>query len=316
MNHLITLQDWSADDIRGILDRGADIKLDPKQYAHAADQKVLFMVFEKPSLRTRVSFQTGIARMGGTAINYDISTSPLGAGKESLEDTVRVVSRYADLIVARLFKHEHIELMAKHALVPVVNALTDFSHPCQVLADLLTIREKKGELKGIRFCFLGDGNNNVTHSLMYGCSIMGVDIAIGCPAGTTYEPHPSVLAECQAFAAEGGSRITISDDAMEAVEGADVVYTDSWMSYHISEEEHDKRVGVFTPYQVNDAIMAHADKDAIFMNCLPAQRGYEQTASVIDGSQSVVFDQAENRMHAQNAVLLKLLGHGGPDTHR
>ena len=316
MNHLITLQDWRAADIKGILDRGAEIKAHPQQYAHAADQKVLFMVFEKPSLRTRVSFQTGIARMGGTAINYDISTSPLGAGKESLEDTVRVVSRYADLIVARLFKHEHIELMAEHARVPVVNALPDFSHPCQVLADLLTIREKKGQLKGIRFCFLGDGNNNVTHSLMYGCTIMGVDIAIGCPAGTRYEPHPSVLAKCQAFAADSGSRITISDDAMEAVEDADVVYTDSWMSYHISEEEHDKRVGVFTPYQVNDAIMAHADKDAIFMNCLPAQRGYEQTASVIDGSQSVVFDQAENRMHAQNAVLLKLLGHGGPDTHR
>ncbi|MFT5123353.1 MAG: ornithine carbamoyltransferase [Kiritimatiellia bacterium] len=316
MNHLITLQDWSASHIENILELGADIKAQPKQYAHAADQKVLFMVFEKPSLRTRVSFQTGTARMGGTTINYDTSTSPLGAGKESLEDTIRVVSRYADLIVARLFKHEHIELMAKHSTVPVVNALTDFSHPCQILADLLTIREKKGRLKGVHFCFLGDGNNNVTHSLLYGCSIMGVDISVGCPAGGTYEPNPTVLAECEAFAAVSGSTITVTHDAMAAAEGADVVYTDSWMSYHIPDAERDKRVAVFTPYQVNDAIMAQADKDAIFMNCLPAQRGFEQTASVIDGPQSVVFDQAENRMYAQNAVVLKLLGYAGPDTHR
>jgi ornithine carbamoyltransferase len=311
MNHLLTLQDWDANKIRAVLDLAADLKRDPGAYTNAAHRKVLFMIFEKPSLRTRVSFETGIARLGGDAINYDTSTSPLGAGKESLEDTVKVVSRYSDLIVARLFEHKHLEVMAANASVPVINGLTNFSHPCQILADLLTIREKCGTLKGVKLCYLGDSNNNVTHSLLYGCTLMGMDVSVGCPAGPAYEPMPEVLSKCAKFAAVSGSKVSVNSDPMAAAEGADVVYTDSWMSYHIPKEDMDKRVAILGPYQVTREIMAHAGAKAHFMNCLPAQRGYEQTAEVIDGPQSVVFDQAENRLHAQNAVMLTLLGHGG-----
>ena len=311
MNHLLTLQEWDADRIGNVLDLAEDLKRNPDAYVNAAHRKVLFMVFEKPSLRTRVSFETGIARLGGDAINYDTSTSPLGAGKESLEDTVKVVSRYADLIVARLFEHQDLETMAENATVPVINGLTNFSHPCQILADLMTIREKKGSLKGRKLCFLGDGNNNVTHSLLYGCSMMGMHVSVGCPAGSTFEPQADVLAQCEKFAADTGVRIAVTQDPMEAARGADVIYTDSWMSYHIPKEELDKRVELLGRFQVTEEIMNEADPESIFMNCLPAQRGYEQTAEVIDGPQSVVFDQAENRLHAQNAVMLSLLGHGG-----
>jgi len=311
MNHLLTLQEWDADRIGNVLDLAEDLKRNPDAYVNAAHRKVLFMVFEKPSLRTRVSFETGIARLGGDAINYDTSTSPLGAGKESLEDTVKVVSRYADLIVARLFEHQDLETMAENATVPVINGLTNFSHPCQILADLMTIREKKGSLKGRKLCFLGDGNNNVTHSLLYGCSMMGMHVSVGCPAGSTFEPQADVLAQCEKFAADTGVRIVVTQDPMEAARGADVIYTDSWMSYHIPKEELEKRVELLGRFQVTEEIMNEAGPESIFMNCLPAQRGYEQTAEVIDGPQSVVFDQAENRLHAQNAVMLSLLGHGG-----
>jgi ornithine carbamoyltransferase len=245
--------------------------------------------------------------MGGHAINYDVSTSPLGAGKESLPDTIRVVSRYADLIVARLFRHADLMEMIAHAGVPVINGLTDYSHPCQILADLLTIREHKGGLAGKTLCFLGDGNNNVTHSLLVGCAMAGMHIRVGCPAGPGYEPLPAVVAKARAFASPAGTEVRVTHDAREAVDGADVVYTDSWMSYHIDPKELDARVADFMPYQVTANLMKLAHPKAIFMNCLPAARGYEQTAEVIDGPQSVVFDQAENRMHAQNAVMLRLL---------
>lgn len=307
MEHLASLTDWNEDIVLGVLERAAAFKADPRAFARAAEQKVLFMIFEKPSLRTRVSFETGMVRLGGHAINYDVNTSPLGAGKESLPDTIKVVSRYADLIVARLFKHADLEEMIVHSGVPVINGLTDFSHPCQILADLLTIREHRGGLKGQTLCFLGDGFNNVTHSLLHGCAMTGMNIRVGCPAGEAYEPLPSVLAEARRLAAVHGSEVVVTHDAREAAAGADVVYTDSWMSYHIDPKALDERVAQFMPYQVTEEIMGLTREDSIFMNCLPAARGYEQTAGVIDGPRSVVFDQAENRMHAQNAVMLRLL---------
>lgn len=308
MEHFSSLTDWTPDTMGAVLDRALELKSNPDGFAGAAARKVLFMIFEKPSLRTRVSFETGIVRMGGHAINYDVSTSPLGAGKESLSDTIKVVSRYADLIVARLYKHSDLLEMIDNAGVPVINGLTDFSHPCQVMADLLTIREHKGGLQGKTLCFLGDGHNNVTHSLLQGCAMAGMQLRVGCPAGADYEPLPEVLQSARRLAEGcGHPSCVVTDDPREAVEGADVVYTDSWMSYHIDPGELDDRVARFMPYQVTRDLMDLADREAIFMNCLPAARGYEQTAEVIDGPQSVVFDQAENRLHAQNAVMLRLL---------
>lgn len=307
MEHLSSLTDWTSEIMLEVLALAAKLKADPQAFSQVAERKVLFMIFEKPSLRTRVSFETGIVRMGGHAINYDVTTSPLGAGKESLSDTIKVVSRYADLIVARLFKHGDLTEMIANAGVPVINGLTDYSHPCQIMADLLTIQEHKGGLKGKTLCFLGDGCNNVTHSLLFGCAMAGMHIRVGCPGGTEYEPLPEVLEKAKALATPHGGKILVTQDAREAASGADVVYTDSWMSYHIDPAELDQRVAKFMPYQVTAAIMQTAKPNAIFMNCLPAARGYEQTAEVIDGPQSVVFDQAENRMHAQNAVMLRLL---------
>lgn len=311
MEHLASLNDWNRDILEQVLAQATDIKRRPVAYHAAAANKVLFMIFEKPSLRTRVSFETGMARLGGHAINYDVSSSPLGAGKESLSDTIRVVSRYADLIVARLYEHSDLEEMIANASVPVINGLTNFSHPCQIMADLLTIQEHKQRLEGLTLTFLGDGNNNVTHSLMYGCALMGINIRVGCPQGEDYEPLPEVLEHASVIASGSGSRVDVFFDAREATDGADVVYTDSWMSYHIDPAERDERVARFMPYQVSEEVMACADPKAIFMNCLPAERGFEQTAGVIDGPQSVVFDQAGNRLYAQNAIMLRLLAEAG-----
>jgi len=291
MKHLISLKDWSPKAICEILDLAVNVKAAPEQYASAMEGKTLLMIFEKPSLRTRISFETGIFQLGGHGIYYDMSTSPMGGGKETIEDSIKVISRMCDLVMARLFKHEHILEMAEHATVPIINALTDNSHPCQILADLLTIQEKKDSLKGLTLAYLGDGFNNVTHSLMYGCTKTGMNIRVGSPPG--HQPDPAVAAQCETFAEESGAEVLITGSAEEAVAGADVVYTDSWMSYHIPKEEEAARIEVFKPYQVTAERMALAADDAIFMNCLPALRGAEQTAEVIDGPQSVVFDEAE-----------------------
>jgi len=307
MLHLISLKDWSPEVIAEVLDLADDVKKQPEHYATAMTGKTLLMIFEKPSLRTRVSFETGVTQMGGHAIYYDMGTSPLGAGKENIADTARVISRYVDVVMARLFKHEVLIELARHATIPVINALTDHAHPTQILADLQTIREKKGRLKGLKLAYLGDGRNNVTHSLLSGCSKVGMDIRVACPSGPDYSPASDVIKAAQAMAKKAGSQVLVTHDALEAVRGADVVYTDSWMSYHVAHEKLEERVRVFTPYQVNAVLMQQAAPDAIFMNCLPALRGFEQTAEVMDGPQSVVFDEAENRIHAHKAILLKLL---------
>lgn len=309
MLHLITLYDWSTERIRAVLDLADEVKRNPAAFERAMHRKVLLMIFEKPSLRTRLSFETGMCQMGGDAIYYDTSTSPLGAGKETIEDMVRVASRYVDLIMARLYEHSHIEKMAAYASVPVINALTNFAHPCQILADLQTIREKKGGVKGLTLAYFGDSNNNVTHSLMYGGARMGMHVRVACPDAAEFRPQERVLSESRAAAAESGGSVEVVHDAPAAARGADVLYTDSWMSYHVKREELEPRVRALTPFQVHAGLMDLAARDAIFMNCLPAMRGYEQTADIIDGPHSVVFDQAENRLHAQKAVMLMLHEH-------
>jgi ornithine carbamoyltransferase len=311
MLHLISLNDWPSALIQEVLDLAAEVKKNPGDFLNVMRRKTLLMIFEKPSLRTRVSFETGMSQLGGHAIFYDTSISPLGAGKESIQDTVQTVCRYVDLIMARLFEHSKVEEMAKFATVPVINALTNFSHPCQILADLMTIQEKKGRLKGLTLAYLGDSNNNVTHSLLFGCAKMEMNIRIGCPPGDQFGPNKKVLGEAIRIGRKTGAEVKVTNDPGEAVHGADVVYTDSWMSYHIPPHELNERVRIFTPFQVNAKLMKHAARDAVFMNCLPALRGYEQTAEVIDGPQSVVFDEAENRLHVQKAVMIELLEKGG-----
>lgn len=306
MEHLISLKEWGPDKIREVLDLARDVKAHPEKYENAMHRKTLLMIFEKPSLRTRLSFETGMSQMGGHAIYYHTGNSPMGSGKESISDSVKTASRFVEVIMARLFKHSDLLEMAQYATVPVINALTDDSHPCQILADLQAIEEKKGKLAGLKLAYLGDGYNNVTHSLMFGGAKMGVHVSVGSPAGEEFSPRADVVADCEGFSAESGGTIFVTDNPIDAIKDADVVYTDSWMSYHIPKDQEEERIAKFMPYQVNAELMAHAKPDAIFMNCLPAIRGYEQTAAVIDGPQSIVFDEAENRLHAQKAVILTL----------
>lgn len=311
MRHLLTLEDWTPGQIAEAVAAARAIKADPEKYADALRRKTLCMIFEKPSLRTRLSFEAGMNQMGGHAIYYDTSTSPFGSGKETIADTVRTMCRYVDIIMARLFKHEDLLEMARYATVPIINALTNFSHPGQILADLQTIEEHKGRLAGLKLAYLGDSFNNVTHSLLFACPKMGMHLSIGCPAGADYEPAPSAFAAARADAAKNGVRFEVTHEASAAVRGADVVYTDSWMSYHISKDKAGARTKIFGPYQVTGELMKQAAPGALFLNCLPAMRGMEQTAEVIDGPQSVVFDQAENRMHMHKALMLILLREAG-----
>lgn len=303
---LIDLTRFTKKEIVDLIDLAKDIKVNPKNYSNKLYQKTLLMIFEKPSLRTRVSFEVAMTELGGHAIYYDLVNSPMGK-KESVADTAKTASRYVSAIMARLNSHEQIIELAQNSSVPVINGLTNFNHPVQILSDLLTISEKKGVFQGLKLAYLGDSNNNVTHSLLFGCAITGIDISVGCPKGVEYEPNLEVLKIAQKLAEISGAKIIITQNAKEAIKNADIVYTDSWMSYHIPKSEEEKRIKIFMPYQVNADLLSYAKSDAIFMNCLPAMRGMEQTAEVIDGPQSVVFDQAENRLHIQKAILLSLV---------
>ena len=307
MKDLISLRDWSADQIKQVLDLAAKIKSDPVAYKHAMEQKTLLMIFEKPSLRTRLSFEAGMTQMGGHAIYYHTENSPMGSGKESISDSMRTASRFVDIVMARLYNHDDLIEMASQSTVPVINALTNDSHPCQILADLLSIQEKKGILKNLKIAYVGDGFNNVTHSLMTGATKLGLDIVVASPYGDQYMPSEEITNLCRSYANDSGGSVFVTNSAEDAVKGADVIYTDSWMSYHIPEDQKSDRIELFMPYQVNKDLLNLANPDAIFMNCLPATRGCEQTADVIDGPQSIVFDQAENRLHAQKAVMLSLV---------
>ncbi|MDP3766321.1 MAG: ornithine carbamoyltransferase [Nanoarchaeota archaeon] len=304
MKNLISLIEWNSEDILDLISHAFKIKKSPKNYYDALRNKTMLMLFEKPSLRTRVSFEVAMTQLGGHAIFMDAKDSPLGE-KESIADTAKTASRYCDIIMARLYKQEDIEELANNAAVPVINGLTDIFHPCQILSDLFTINEKKSKLKGLKLGFVGDGNNNIAHTLLIGCSKVGIDLSVGCPKKLM--PQKWIADIAIENSKKCGSKIEITADPKKAVENADIVYTDSWMSYHTPKSEKGKRTKLLKPYQVNKALMGNSKKDAIFMHCLPAMRGYEQTAEIIDGKQSIVFDQAENRLHMQKAIILKLL---------
>ena len=264
--------------------------------------KTLAMIFEKPSTRTRVSFEVGMWQLGGYALYLSASDLQLGRG-ETIADTARVLSRYVNGIMARVFAHQTILDLAKYSRVPVINGLSDFTHPCQGLADLFTIYEKKGRLSRLKLAYVGDGNN-VAHSLLYGCSKVGMNFTLACPKG--YEPNSKVVSEAKAEGRRSGSRVNVTNDPGEAVRGADVVYTDVWASMG-KEKEHEQRIKIFKPYQVNRKLVKGAKKDYLFMHCLPAHRGEEVTDEVADSKNSVIFDQAENRLHTQKAIMALMM---------
>lgn len=304
---LITIGELSSDEVWEILRLAARLKAELKSGTpnRLLVGKTLGMIFQKPSLRTRVSFEVGMVQLGGYALYLAPEEVQLGK-RESVPDVARVLSRYVDGVMARVFSHTYIEQLATYASVPVINGLSDLTHPCQGLADLLTIWEHKGHLDGLTLAYVGDGNN-VAHSLLLSGAQVGMHVVVASPPG--FEPNPGVVSRAKEIATKTGSRITVTNDPMLAVTGADVVYTDVWTSMG-QESEYAQRLGIFAPYQVNARLVSAADPAALVMHCLPAHRGEEITEGVIESPRSVVFDQAENRLHAEKAVLVLLLGEG------
>jgi ornithine carbamoyltransferase len=300
---LCSVADLTTGELAAILALAHDVKVNPGDYRWALDAKQMVMFFEKASLRTRLTFQTAMNTLGGSALFVDQTSSPLGE-RESLADIARNVERWVQIIVLRTYAHETITEMAQYATVPVVNALSDLEHPCQAIADFMTLQERFGDLRGFRFTYVGDGNN-VCHSLMLTAALLGAHCTVGAPKN--YAPKADIVAQARAIANVTGSDIALVNDPVAAVKDADAVYTDICTSMGF-EHEATKRAPIFKPYQVNETLMAHASPRAVFMHCLPAHRNAEVTDAVLDGPQSVVFDQAENRMHAQKALLLMLLG--------
>ena len=300
---LCSITDFSTAEIAAVLELAHAVKANPADYRWALDAKQMVMFFEKASLRTRLTFETAINTLGGSAIFVDQTQSPLGE-RESLADMSRNLERWVSVIVLRTYAHETITEMASYAACPVINALSDLEHPCQALADFLTLEDKFGTAKGLRFSYVGDGNN-VCHSLMLTAAQLGAHCVVGSPKN--YGPKADIVAQARAIANTTGGSIEVVNDPVAAVSGADAIYTDVCTSMGF-EHEVTKRAPIFKPYQVNELLMAHAASHAVFMHCLPAHRNAEVTDAVLDGPQSVVFDQAENRMHAQKALLLLLLG--------
>jgi ornithine carbamoyltransferase len=298
----LSVDDLSAKELDELLELSEQIKAQPEQYADRLAGKAIAMIFEKPSTRTRVSFEVAVSSTGGHAVVLSGQELQLGRG-ETIEDTGRVLSRYVDAIVLRTFEQERLEQLASTATVPVINALSDFEHPCQLLADLLTIRERKGDLPGLVLAYLGDGNNTV-HSLLLGGTKSGMHVRVASPPG--YQPIPQVVHRAEEIAKESGGSASVTSDPAEAAEGADVLYTDVWASMG-QEQEAEARTFVFPAYRVDQGVVARAKEDVIVLHCLPAHRGQEITDDVIDGPHSVVWDQAENRLHTQKALLLWLL---------
>jgi len=302
--HLLSLKDYSRDDIEEIFDLAARLKADPAAYAGTLAGKTLAMIFQKPSTRTRVSFEVGMSQLGGHALYLGPGDLQLNRG-ETIADTARVLSRYVSGIMARVFAHQDILDLAKHGSVPVINGLSDLLHPCQILADYFTLRERRGRLEGLKVAYVGDGNN-VCHELMIGAVKLGMSIEVASPKG--YEPNALIVKSATRDAQKARAPVpVVTSDPMAAAAGADVVYTDVWTSMG-QEAEAQARVEAFHGYEVTAAMMAAAAPEAVFMHCLPAHRGEEVSAEVIDGPQSVVFDEAENRLHTQKALLLLLLG--------
>ncbi|PYZ96269.1 ornithine carbamoyltransferase [Alteribacter lacisalsi] len=301
----LTLADLGEEQLLSLLEEAIDLKSKqkmgiPHEYAKG---KSLAMIFEKASTRTRISFEMGMIQLGGHAIFLNSKDIQLGRG-ESISDTAKVLSGYVDGIMIRTFAHETIEELAEEASVPVINGLTDLHHPAQVLADLMTIFERKGKLEGLKLCFIGDGNNNIAHSLLQGAAMTGMDMTVASPHG--FEPDPDLYHQARTAAEQKGSSISFTYSPEEAAVSADVVVTDVWTSMG-QENETKKRLAAFKSYQVNEALCELADSDYMFLHCLPAHRGEEVTAGIIDGPHSSVFEEAENRLHAQKALLKMLL---------
>ena len=299
---VLSLADLSGSEVQQILDWAIAMK---KGYLNPRFQgkiPTLGLLFHKASTRTRVSFSTAMFQLGGQVLDLNINVMQIGRG-EPIEDTARVLDRYLDALAIRTFAQADIEVFAKYAKMPIINALTDLEHPCQVLADLQTVQENFGSCKGLTFTYVGDGNN-MAHSILLGCALVGMNVRIAAPVG--YQPDQVVVDQARAIAA-GNSEIVITSDPKAAVDGANVVYTDVWASMG-QEGESDERIPIFMPYQVNDELMAVAAEDAIVLHCLPAHRGEEISASVMEGSRSRIWDQAENRMHAQKALLAAVFG--------
>ena len=303
MRNYLTVDDLADAEISEVLDVATALKADRDLYVDALTGRSIALIFEKPSTRTRVSFEVGVAQLGGRPVVLSSSELQLGRG-ETIEDTGRVLSRYVDGIVLRAFEQERLELLTTTTTVPVINALSDFEHPCQALADLLTIREHLGAVAGRVLAYFGDGNN-VAHSLLLAGTKVGMTVRVATPPG--FEPIPQVVQRASDIAAETGGSVTITHDPIEASRGADVLYTDVWASMG-QEAESDERALVFPAYALDAEKVAVAAPDVTVMHCLPAHRGQEIAPDVIDGPHSVVWDQAENRMHAQKALLLWLLG--------
>ena len=315
---LLTLADLSASEIHQILDTAKSLKSAKHAQAGsvpAADDRplaghTLAMIFEKPSLRTRATFAIGMQQLGGQVVDLAAEHLQMGV-RETVPDVAQNLERWVDVIMARVFAHSTLEVLAKHASIPIINGLSDYTHPCQILADVLTMQEHKGELSSRKIAYIGDGYN-VANSLLFGAGKLGYHLAVGCPEG--YLPPDDIIARAHGLAKQSGATLELCSDPIAAVRDADVLYTDSWVSMGL-EAEAAERERVFPPFQVNTELLSCARSDAIVMHCLPAHRGMEITDEVIDGPQSVVFDQAENRLHAQKAVLLELLVGGVPQSH-
>ena len=300
----LSIRDYSPTEIRDFLDLARIIKAHPEAFASSLHGQTLALIFEKPSLRTRVTFDVGIHQLGGFSLY--LSPAEINLGKrESVYDVAKNLERMVQAIMIRTFAHEIVEEMAEYASIPIVNGLTDFSHPCQAMADYLTIFELKGKVKGLKVTYIGDGNN-VAHSLMFAGAQLGANVWIATPTG--YEPNAEARRWAEARSAETGGRCSVTNDPDEAAAGADVIYTDVWASMG-QEAEAEKRRKIFQPFQVNARLFSRALPDAMFLHCLPAHRGDEVTDEVIDSPRSVVFQQAENRLHAQKAILLELMKH-------
>ena len=302
IRHLLTLEELSNKELLGLLKLASQVKKKPAKYKKALKGQALGMIFEKSSTRTRVSFEVGMFQLGGHALFLNSNDIQIGRG-ETIADTARVLSRFVQGIMIRTFAHKIVEELSQHATVPVINGLTDSHHPCQILADLQTLLEHYGKLKGLKIVFVGDGNN-VSHSLMIGAAKTGAHFKLVCPKG--YEPDAAMLGRAQKEAAKTGSLIEVVHQVQGSVKAADAVYTDVWTSMG-QEAEKAKRLNDFKGFQVDEKLMAESPK-AVFLHCLPAHRGEEVSAGVMDGKQSLVFDQAENRLHAQKALLITLMG--------
>jgi ornithine carbamoyltransferase len=300
---LCSIADLSVQEMAAIMELAHAVKASPEDFRHALDAKQMVLIFEKDSLRTRLTFETAMNTLGGNALFINQTSSPLGE-RESIPDIARNLERWMQIIVLRTYSHETIVELAANSEVPVINALSDLEHPCQAIADFMTLEERFGSPAGLKFTYVGDGNN-VCHSLMLAGALLGVHVTIATPKG--FAPKLEIVHKAIEIAEQTGGSLTLTSDPVKAAAEAHAIYTDACYSMG-QEHEASRRAPLFKPYQVNDALMAHAQDSAVFMHCLPAHRGAEVTDAVLDGPQSVVFDQAENRMHAQKAITLMLLG--------